>query len=129
MCEKWAKQHGDKLYFIARVLIGLFFFMHGAQKLFGWFGNGPMELMSLMGLAGIIEFAGGLMVLLGLFAREAAVVNAVVMLVAYFMAHAGNGWNPLVNQGELALVYFAAFLMIFTHGNGKWALQDMIKKG
>ena len=128
MCEKWAKKYGDNLYFIARVLIGLFFFMHGSQKLFGWFGSGPMEFMSLMGLAGIIEFTAGLAIMLGLYVREAGGISAVFMLAAYFIGHASGGLNPLINKGELALVYFAVFLMLFIHGNGKYALQTILIK-
>lgn len=115
-------------YFIFRLLVGLLFFMHGAQKLLGWFSdNEPVAFMSLMGLAGIIELVGGLAIVLGIFTRPVAFIGALEMLVAYFMVHAPNGANPLLNKGELALLYFAAFLVLATQGAGKFALFDRSK--
>ena len=112
------------LYFIFRVLVGGLFFMHGAQKLFGWFGaSGTVELVSLIGLAGIIEFAGGLLIVLGLFTRYVAMITAAEMLVAFFKAHFPQGWNPLLNSGELSLLYFSAFLVLIVLGARMWSLD------
>ena len=87
-----------------------------------------MELFSLFGLAGLIEFLGGIAIALGLFTRLAAFISAIEMLVAYFMVHASKGLIPLVNQGELALLYFAAFLVLKSYGAGKWSLEKALMK-
>ncbi len=122
MLNKWLKDSGDYFYFVFRVLVGALFFLHGAQK-FGWLGGSPVQLWSLFGLAGVIELVAGALVVVGLLTKWAALVSAIEMLVAYFMAHAPQGWNPLVNQGELALLYFAAFLVIAHCGAMKWGLD------
>ena len=131
LIEKYANK--DYFYFVFRVFIGLLFLQHGLQKLFGAFGgvagNGqPVELFSLFGLAGLIEFVAGIAIAVGLFTRLAAFISAIEMLVAYFMVHAPNGLIPLVNQGELALLYFAAFAAITAFGAGKWSLEKALMK-
>ena len=129
MLAKWSGQYGDYFYFVFRVFVGLLFAQHGAQKLFGWFtANPPVELVGLMGLAGLIEVVGGLFLALGLFTRLVALVAALEMAVAYFMAHFPQGWIPIQNQGELALLYFAAFLVLLVHGAKKWALENALSK-
>ncbi len=116
-------------YVIARILIGFMFFAHGAQKIFGWYGgNGGAALFSLMGVAGWIEIIAGILVLVGLWTRLAAFFSAGQMVVAYIMVHAGGGWNPLVNKGELALLYAAAFLLLLIHGNGPFSLEKAFSK-
>lgn len=106
---------------ILRIGAGLLFFMHGAPKLFGWFGGmgpegGAAELVSLMGLAGVLEVFGGLAIVLGVLTRPVAVVLALEMLIAYFYAHAPQGPIPYSNGGELALLYF--FVWAYLAGNG-----------
>ena len=117
----------------ARILIGLLFMQHGAQKLFGWFGGmgesgGTAELFSLMGLAGVLEFFGGLLVVVGLLTTPVAAILALMMLVAYFMAHAPQGGLPIQNQGELALLYMAAFAFLSVSGSGPASLGAKLKK-
>lgn len=125
--QKYADKYKAVLYVVFRVLVGGVFMIHGAQKLFGWLGGQKVpELMSLMGAAGVIEFFGGLLVLLGLFTRLAALVGGVEMLVAFFMVHFPNGWNPVANKGEAALLYFAAFLVLFVYGNQKWNVEQSL---
>ncbi|MBI2565033.1 DoxX family protein [Candidatus Woesearchaeota archaeon] len=118
----------EYLYFVFRVFVGLLFAQHGAQKLLGWFGGKAMPLISMMGVAGIIELVGGLLLTLGLLTRFTALVTAVEMLAAYFMAHAPNGLAPIMNKGELALLYFASFLVLSAHGAKKWGLDNLWKK-
>lgn len=127
--HKLQKYHAEG-YVLFRVVAGLMFAQHGAQKLFGWFGaNGAVELVSLMGLAGVIEFVGGLAIALGFFSRFSAVGGVAVMVGALVMVHFPQGWNPLLNKGELALLYLVAFLNVLVHGNGKWSLeQSLLKK-
>ena len=123
------ERKGDYLYVVSRVMIGLLFFCHGGQKLFAWFGaKAPVELFSLMGLAGVIEFTAGLAIALGFFTRLAAFASALLMLGAYFYAHASGGIIPLVNKGELALLYFAAFLLILSMGARKLSLEKALFK-
>ncbi len=111
-----------------RLVFGLLFACHGAQKLFGMFGGkGGAEGMML--LAGIIEFAGGLMIALGLLTRPAAFLSSGLMAVAYFMAHASGGLMPIVNKGEMAVVYCFVFLYVFFRGAGPLSVDGMISKG
>ena len=129
LIEKYANK--DYLYFVFRVFVGLLFLQHGLQKLFGMFGGiggQPVELLSLFGLAGLIEFIGGIAITLGIFTRLAALIAGIEMLTAYFMAHVPNNLIPLVNQGELALLYFAAFLVLVVYGAGKWNLEKALMK-
>lgn len=116
------------LFFVFRVLVGLLFMQHGAQKLFGLLGGQAAPLFSLMGLAGVIEFFGGLFVAVGLFTSWVALLAAVQMLVAYFMVHAKSGFFPIANKGELSLLFFVAFLALFVLGGGKFSLDKLFFK-
>jgi putative oxidoreductase len=116
-------KYNDVAYAIFRVLVGLFFVLHGAQKLFGILGGSAQPLVSLMGIAGIIEFVGGILIALGLFTVPVAIVTALEMLVAYVMAHAPKGALPIANGGELALLFFAAFFYIIFEGSGRYSLD------
>mgnify|MGYP001613687113 CR=1 FL=1 len=107
------------LYFVFRILVGLLFFTHGIQK-FGLLGGSSVDLISLMGLAGTIEILVGALIVIGFLTRIAALIGAIEMLVAYFMAHLPSGLNPLTNQGEPALLFFVAFLVLMGYGSVKW---------
>ena len=107
---------------------GLLFFLHGLPKLFGGFGRpAPVELMSQMGLAGIIEVIGGAMIGLGLFTSPVAFLASGQMAVAYFQAHAPRGLWPIMNGGELAALFCFVFLYFAAAGSGKWSI-DSIRK-
>ena len=108
-----------------RIIVGLLFATHGAQKLFGMFG-GKGGAAGMMLVAGIIELVGGLLVALGLLTRPAAFLASGTMAAAYFMAHAGGGWNPVMNKGELAVVYCFLFLYMFFRGAGPLSLDGVI---
>jgi putative oxidoreductase len=117
------------LYALMRFVAGLLFAVHGAQKLFGFPGDRPAaNLASLMGLAGTIEFVGGLMIALGLFTAYAAFVASGQMAVAYFMAHAPRSPWPILNQGELAALYCFVFLYIAANGSGIWSLDNLMRR-
>ncbi|MEK6861086.1 MAG: DoxX family protein [Nanoarchaeota archaeon] len=121
----------EYFYFVFRVLVGLLFLQHGGQKLFGWFGGlggNTAELVSLMGLAGIIELIGGLAIVLGLFTRLTALIAAVEMIVALFMAHFPKSIFPILNGGESAALFFASFLVLLAYGAGKWSLGRILFK-
>jgi len=115
-------------YAILRIVAGLLFAFHGAQKLFGLFDGTARPLASLMGLAGIIEFAGGLLVLIGLFTSWAAFIASGMMAVAYFMVHFPQGFWPIENKGEAAVLYCFAFLYIAARGAGPWSVASALNK-
>ena len=129
LIEKYANK--DYFYLVFRVFVGLLFLQHGLQKVFGMFGGiggNTVPLMSLFGAAGLIELIAGIAITLGLFTRLAAAASAIEMVVAYFIVHVPNGLIPLVNQGELALLYFASFLVLILYGAGKWSLEKALMK-
>lgn len=116
------------IYALLRIAAGFLFFQHGLPKLFGGFGRtAPVELMSQMGLAGLIEVLGGAMIALGLFTGPVAFMASGEMAVAYFQAHAPRGFWPIVNNGELAALYSFLFLYVAAVGSGKWSI-DSIRK-
>lgn len=128
MPVKFIEKNGEILYLIFRLLAGVLFFEHGAQKLLGWFTEGPpMQVHGLLALAGIIELSGGLMLALGVLTRIVAFVCAGEMLTAYYIAHLPRGWVPIQNKGELALLYFACFLIMLWMGGRKYSI-DALKK-
>ena len=119
---------GSFIYAVFRVIFGLLFMAHGAQKILGLFGgtNGTgatPPLASIFGMAGMIELFGGLLIVLGIFTRFAAIVAAVEMVFAYFMVHFPVGLNPLLNKGELVVLYFGAFLLMARLGSGRFSLE------
>ena len=114
---------------LLRIVTGLLFAQHGAQKLFGWLGGQQVEsLMSMMGIAGILELFGGILIIIGLFTRPVAFILAGEMAVAYFTAHLPNGFWPVVNQGELAALYCFIYLFFAAHGAGRWSLDAVIAR-
>lgn len=129
MLDKLAKQSKPYLYFVFRILVGFLFFQHGAQKLFGWFTtSSPVNLFSLLGFAGILEFFGGIAIVLGLFTSLVSFFTAIEMIYAYFTVHFPQGWIPIVNKGELALLYFVCFIVLFSNGSGIWSIDNLIFK-
>ena len=122
------EKYGDNFYFVFRVLTGLLFVQHGLQKLFGLMGGNSASAFSLMWFAGVIELFGGILIAVGLITRFVALIAGLEMLVAFFKAHVPQGWIPIMNKGELSLLYFAAFLVIMTKGAGKWSLDSILFK-
>jgi len=112
-------------YAVLRIVSGLLFACHGAQKLFGAFGGHPMT-SGLMMVAGPVEFVGGLMIALGLWAGIAAFIASGEMAVAYFTAHFPSGPIPIENHGELAVLYCFLFLYIASVGSGAFSLERAI---
>ncbi len=126
--EKVLAPFRPHIYALLRIAAGFLFFQHGLPKLFGGFGHdAPVELMSQMGLAGIIEVVGGALIALGLFTSPVAFLASGEMAVAYFQAHAPRGSWPIVNGGELAALYSFVFLYFAAVGSGKWSI-DSIRK-
>jgi len=112
---------------LLRIIAGLAFAQHGAQKLFGLLGGQAVELASQRGLAGIIEFVGGIMIALGLFTSPVAFIASGEMAWAYFQNHAPRGIWPIQNGGELAVLYCFIFLYFAAVGSGKLSI-DSIRK-
>jgi putative oxidoreductase len=113
---------------VLRIGAGVLFMQHGLQKLFGMLGGagspgGTVPLASQMGVAGVLELAGGALLILGLLTRPVAVVLIAEMIAAYFIAHAPQGGWPIQNQGELALLYAAIFLFLAGNGAGPLSLD------
>jgi putative oxidoreductase len=117
-------------YFLLRVVAGLLFLQHGAQKLFGWFGGMPegATLTTQVTLGGVLEFVGGVLILLGLFTRPTAFVLSGEMAVAYWQFHAPGGAWPIQNHGEPAVLYCFIFLFIAAYGAGDWSLDALIRR-
>jgi len=112
---------------LTRIVIGFLFFTHGAQKLFGWFGaQGTVEFLSRFGVAGVLEVAGGLMIVAGLFTRPVAFILSGQMAVAYFWVHLQNGLWPWANGGELAIIYSWVFICFATAGGGSFSLDSVL---
>ena len=115
---------------VLRIVIGYLMLTHGTAKIFH-VPHQPMfddlQLFSLIGLAGIIELVGGILILVGLFTRPAAFILSGQMAVAYFMAHASKGFAlvPMLNQGELAVVYCFVFLFFAVAGAGAWSIDTL----
>ncbi|MBI4482987.1 MAG: DoxX family protein [Acidobacteria bacterium] len=128
MFEKLFARYGDHAHALMRIVFGLLFWMHGAQKLFGMFGGEMPALLSLRGVAGIIEFFGGLAIALGLFTRPVAFLCSGEMAAAYFISHFPRGFWPLQNQGERAALFCFAFLMMVTVGAKKWSLDALMQR-
>ena len=128
MC-KFLEKYSPYIFAVLRIIAGLMFACHGSGKLFGFPGENPAApLVSLMGLGGVIEFFGGLLIAFGFFASYAAFIASGMMAVAYFMAHFPKGFLPIVNRGELAVLYCFIFLLIAAQGPGVWSIDSLIKK-
>jgi putative oxidoreductase len=124
--EKVLAGYAPQIYGILRVVVALLFLCHGLQKIFGLFGgvNGAaVPLASLLGVAGIIEIIGGILIALGLFTGVTAFILSGEMAAAYFMGHSPNSFWPIENQGELAVLYCFIFLYMATQGGGIWSLD------
>ena len=120
-----------RLLSVLRIMAGLLFLQHGTAKHLK-FPVVPMfaklELVSLPGIAGVIEIVGSLLLIVGLFTRCTAFVLSGLMAVAYFVAHAPRGFYPILNAGELAILYCFVFLYIAAAGPGPWSLDALRKK-
>lgn len=114
-----------RLLSVLRIMAALLFMAHGTMKLLGFpaSGNPGAALFSLMGLAGVLELGGGLLLVLGLFTRPVAFILAGEMAVAYFMAHAPQSFFPIINKGESAVLFCFVFLYLAAAGAGPWSVD------
>ncbi len=124
----WAPQ----LLSVVRILLGLLYMQHGLSKYFGFPASAPQnfQILSLLGLAGVIEIIGGLMLALGLYTRWVALIMSGEMAVAFFIVRnrLSVSFFPLVNGGQLEAVYSVFFFMFFLVGGGAWSLDRLRKK-
>ena len=107
-----------------RIMTALLFLSHGLSKLFGVPATFTPEAFSLPWIAGLLELVGGTLILVGFLTRPVAFVLSGLMAVAYFMAHAPQGFFPLLNQGELAILYSFVFLYFVFSGPGAWSIDS-----
>ena len=111
-----------------RIVAGLLFMQHGAQKLFAVLGRETVvETFSLLWYAGVLEFYGGLLVVLGLFTRPVAFVLSGLMASAYFLRHVDRAFFPIQNGGELAALFCFIFLYLAARGGGALSLDGLFE--
>jgi putative oxidoreductase len=126
--KRWLGRHENIAYTLIRLVSGLLLACHGAQKLLGVLGVKAAVHDPLMILAGIIEFGGGLAIATGLQASFVAFVASGELAVAYFKVHFPRGFWPILNGGELAVLYSFLFLYIATRGSGTWSLDYLLER-
>jgi putative oxidoreductase len=128
---KWRSSEPE-LRSVLRIVAAFIFLLFGTMKLFAWpaaqHGGGPVELMSQMGLAGVLEFVGGLSLLAGLFTRPVAFVLAGEMAVAYFQAHFAKSFWPTLNGGVNAALFCFVWLYFSAAGAGPWSLDAKLRR-
>ena len=114
-------------YALLRIMTGFLFVPHGYQKLIGLGGVGPKEGVLPL-IAGAIELVGGILILVGFQTRWAAFLCSGLMAAAYFLAHAKDAFLPLLNRGELAVLYCFVFLYLWANGSGPYSIDAWRKK-
>lgn len=127
LMEKVLDRCRPYLYTLLRIVAGLAFAQHGAQKLFGLLGGKAVDVTSQMGAAGVIEFVGGILIAIGLFTSPVAFIASGEMAWAIFQAHFPRGFWPIMNGGELAVLYCFIFLYFAATGSGRLSI-DSIRK-
>ena len=118
------RKYQGETYALMRIVIGLIFLWHGTSKLFGFPQDPPDAPAFILYVAGGIEFVGGVLVAIGLVTRWTAFLCSGLMAAAYWMAHGTKALFPLLNGGELAVLYCFVFLSIAAHGAGKWSVDQ-----
>jgi putative oxidoreductase len=124
--QSFFQEWSPRLLSVLRIVTALLFMMHGTAKLFqmphqAMFDN--LQLMSLIGVQGMLEAGGGLLLLIGLFSRPVAFVLSGDMAVAYFMVHWPKSWLPILNGGDLAVLFCFVFLYLWAAGPGPWSID------
>jgi putative oxidoreductase len=129
MIEAWA----PRLLSVLRIVVAFVYLQHGTQKLFAvpigiGIAGGTVQLASRLGAAGVIEIVGGTLLLLGLCTRPVAFVCSGEMAFAYFLAHARRAPLPIMNQGELPVLFCFVFLYFAAAGGGPWSLDVLFRR-
>jgi putative oxidoreductase len=121
-CETWS----PRLLSVLRIVTALLLLEHGTAKFFGFphvAAFDDLQFVSLLGAAGVLELGGGLLMLIGLFMRPVAFILSGFTAAAYFLAHAPQGFYPVLNQGELAVLLCFVFLYFSVAGGGAWSVD------
>lgn len=121
--ERVLGRFAPQFYALLRIVAGLLFACHGAQKLLGVLGGQQVPMFSQFWMAGVIELVGGILIAIGLLTSLAAFIASGEMAAAYFIAHAPQGPIPIQNGGELAVLYCFVFLYIAARGAGPWGVD------
>ena len=130
--DSFAVRWAPRILSVLRIVAALVFMQHGAQKLFGFLAPDTWKApgtLSMVWWAGALELVGGLLLLVGLLTRPVAFILSGLMAVAYFMAHAPQGFWPLQNRGELAALYCFVFLFLAVAGGGAWSADRLWRRG
>jgi putative oxidoreductase len=120
--------------FLLRVVSGLLFLQAGGMKILDWFGGVPADfgghpaVLTQTWIGGVLELCGGTMLLIGLFTQPVAFLLSGEMAVAYFQFHQPNGFWPIQNHGEPAVLFCFIFLWLAAHGGGPWSVDHLIAK-
>ncbi len=121
-------KYESQIYALLRIVTGFLFLWHGSQKLFSLPPAGHPFPPHVMYIGGIVEFFGGLLVMIGFGTRYAAFICSGEMAYAYWTVHALNAALPLLNMGELAVVYCFLFLYISARGSGEFSIDRLLAK-
>ena len=114
---------------LLRIMAAFTFSLHGVQKLFGWLGGiggHSVPVNTMLGAAGLIETIGAPLLMLGLFTRPVAFLLSVEMAIGYFRTHFPRGFWPLLNGGEITVLYCFMFLWLSAAGAGPWSLDRLL---
>jgi putative oxidoreductase len=127
-----AKGWSPQMLSVLRIVAGLLFVQHGSAKLLhapdqAMFAH--LQLLSLLGIQGVIELVGGGLLTVGLFSRPVAFILCGDMAVAFFIAHFPKGWLPILNGGDLAVLFCFTFLYLWAAGPGPWSLDALLFSG
>jgi putative oxidoreductase len=128
--EAFLGRYSTYIYALLRIVVGFLFMWHGTQKLLGFPASqgGAGALTAQVAISGAIELIGGFLIMIGLFTSIAAFIASGLMAVAYFIAHFSFGaFLPIVNRGELAVLYCFVFLYITSRGSGVWSVESMFR--
>ena len=112
---------------LLRAVSGFLLLQHALQKLFGLLGRDALPLFSMGGVAGVLEFFGGLALIVGLGTRPVAFLLSGMLAAAYFIVHAGGGFWPIQNGGELAALYSFLFLYLSANGGGDFSIDGWLR--
>jgi putative oxidoreductase len=128
MIRKFLGKNREPIYALLRIVSGILFISHGIQKITGFANETLPSNDILLVMAAVIETIGGFMIIIGWLTDWAAFIASGEMAVAYFKAHAPNGFLPINNGGELAVLYCFLFLFIASYGSGIWSVDNAGKK-
>jgi len=128
MTDAFPARYAPAMLSILRIITALLFFEHGLAKLTGFPAGEVRALFTLSWYSGVIEFAGGALLAVGLLSRFAAFIMSGEMAIGYFMSHAPHSFFPLINRGDAAILYCFVFLYLAVAGPGPWSLDHWLSR-